>query len=281
MILKKLFFLFFIGLLLVTSGCQKYSEFKKITPRRMALLNNDCHIESAKVMKWHVGLKRDITISKGIQLKIGFPYIRREDLAYLSKAQGINSWVVKVSRMVPTRPAEEIGIFYVPLLVPRGKGQMTSVFRAKQLEFAYFNVYYSAAAISKRFEDSHCPVFNHTRYIEDLNIVRSPASSSTIAINTAERERFTRKVERFGYRPLVLNGGMSLRGRYVVDIALYNFKTKMKQSTYIRLPEELEVPFEGNKVVKECIDFKIPSPKPGFDNLIRRFRWKREDKFLE
>ena len=279
--MSKWFTIVLVFLSVFSVSCQKYSKFQKVTERRMALSDNDTHIKEASDMPWHVGNDRDITISKGIQVKISFPALEREDLAYLAKIQGINAWVVRVSRTTPTRPAEVLGMFYVPLLVPRGRKQLTSVFRAKQIENAFFNVYYSAAAISKRFENSHCPVFNHSKYLEDVKIVREAATTSTIAINTAERESFSQKVEKFGYRPIVFNGGGSVKGRYVVDIALYNFKTKMKQSSFIRLPETVDVSFEGTKVINECEDYKMPKPKPGFDNPIERFRWQRQKGFLD
>ena len=93
--------------------------------------------------------------------------------------------------------------------------------------------------------------------------------------------RLSHKVEKFGYNPLVFNGGSSLRGRYVLDIALYNFKTKLKQSSFIRIPDEVDVPFEGSKIVKECADFVMPEKEPGYDNPLRQFRWKKRDKYLQ
>ena len=147
--------------------------------------------------------------------------------------------------------------------------------RVKQIKTGVVNIYYAAAAISNRFENFHCPAFDHSKIIDKVKVSHIKNTTSKIFVSPMERQRIEAKVDKYSYSPTIINGGMKLAGTYVIDIALYRQNEKYKESSYYTIPSEVIIKSESNKYLKGCTGFKIPSRERDSREGIESFKFGR------
>ncbi len=261
-----------IFLLLFLLGCTKEYSVYNVTKRgNIFITPKSCDLAEAKVMKWHIGSTFKQTVSKGFRIKIDFPILRKKDLINLAKEKKIDAWLITITKSTTTSD-DVIGARYIPLVQPGNfaKGN----FRVKQMKHGFLDIYYAAAALSKRFENFRCPAFNHSFIIDKLRLNNRTRSLSKILVSPMERRRASGGVKSFGYLPSVLNGGVQLEGTYSVKIALYNTKTKTTESSTLELPTTVSVISERTRSIKGCADFVIPKKEKDV-NKIKQFNWNK------
>lgn len=258
--------------LFLTLSCTKQVElgFKGsnffFKPAGMAITN-------VKTERWMVGPKRKQTVSKGITVQVTFPQFDRADLEKIANEQGIDSWLVKVRKRA-FAVNTVLGYVYIPLVVPGTQGD--NKFRRHQIKKGGFSIYYSAAAISKRFERLACPAFSHDRYINDVTIDDRGISLDQVFGGSLEEAYVPAKVLEFSYSGNIFNGGASLVGDYSVEIALYNHKDKRRKSNFVELSELVRVTDERRDNVDGCEGVGIPEKEEDVDKM-RLFRWKNDN----
>lgn len=261
---------FFI--LLLTTGCTKYSEFTKVG-ERYAIKPVDAGIESIKPVKWRVGPRRKQMVSKGFELRIKFPILEKSHLDELITNTDINSWLV-VLRKRSLTSNKSIGRTYIPLVVP---GSDKSPFRSriKQMKTGFMRVFYPAAAISTRYEKLPCPAFDHNLLIEEVVVEVTAESADVLKVSPLNKNRVNQMVQKFQVEPIKINGGENLTGDYEVEIALYNHQTKTTFSNFLRLPQKARVLKEVSRNVKGCENYEIPDPPSESSNKIEEFKFGR------
>jgi len=234
-----------VGVLLF--GCQEYSQYVKGRDLSVTILSEDVHVKSVEIIDWKVGPMFKQTVSKGINVKMTFPMLREKNVKDLLKNQKANSWLIRVSRDEWPRP-KILGYMYIPVIIPRRSA------------VASFNINYAAAAMSFRFENFKCPAMDHSKVISKLNVDDYKKEHMTkILVGPFQRTEIEEKVVKFALRPNVFNGGSSLEGEYYVELALYDFKGKVRRSNFVKYPEKFKIVTERTKIIKGCSGFKVPS----------------------
>lgn len=258
--------LFLIVSTLLFISCDKKSEVI-YSGKRVIIKPVNAGIADIDIMKWKVGMMRNITISRGVQVTVNFPKIAKEHLRFLVDKYSIDSWVVKVKRRGMMRN-ETIGYLYVPIILPGQK----NVMRINQLSTGSFKVFYAASAVSSRFSRLPCPAFKHDYLIEKVDIQRTKPLMTKLVVSPVEEQRILAKVEEFNYSNTVINGGKELRGEYYLEIAFYNKERKVKLSNWIELDGVAKVLRERSIPLKGCENFKIP-PRGKDENLYKKFNF--------
>lgn len=266
--LRKFFILF--GILSLTFSCSKKSEIK-FTENAFYINPKETGISGVKIEKWRVGPLRKQELSKGVTAYISFPQLKREDLERLISEFGIDSWLVKVKKR-SFSVNTTLGYLYIPLIVPGTQGRNKN--RRHQIKKGTFSVYYSAAAISKRFENFECPAFSHDRYVDKVSIDGRAVTLDQLFAGPLEETYIGAKVTEYSYSGNILNGGQSIEGEYTVEIALYNHKDKKKKSNFIELVEAMNITSERRRAISGCEGFQIPAKEEDVDKM-RLFRWKK------
>ncbi len=227
-----------IPLLLLVS-CTKYHELKK---KSGVYYLTDVYneIQQAKNVEWEVGRKREATISKGIRLNTSISNLSDEAKSYLYKKYGIDSWIIRLSRE-RRGYAQGIGYFFINL------SNMSRTSKDYTI-----NLYYHAAAVSKRFRLFHCPAFKHRYDITSFDLEdRLGVEKGDIYIRPVKR--FPGKVTPLRFAPMIISGGRSLLGKYFIDMALYNTKTKLLYSEWVPVDKTLIIRQEVARSVASCL----------------------------
>jgi hypothetical protein len=245
--LKKVFLLLFF---LIFSSCQKYSQFKEVDGT-ITILPTVSKIEAINVVKWRVGPRRKQLVSKGIEIKIRFPVLSREHLDHLLEKSNVNAWLITVRKnnLVRSQVMERA---YIPLVVP-GTEKARYRARVRQMKNGYVTIFYADAAVSPRYANFACPAFRHNKLITEVALEETVAQNSPIILSPFKKD----------YQPEPVNGEKSLEGRYTIEIALYNSKTKTILSNSYRLSQYAKVLKEKEVPITGCDNFEIPRMKEG------------------
>jgi hypothetical protein len=258
--------LLFVFLFLIASSCTKKSEVI-YSGQRVIIKPAESGIGDIDIVKWNVGMMRNIEISRGIQMTVDFPRIEKKHLRFLVDKYGVDSWIIKVKRKGMMRN-ETMGYLYIPIILPGQK----NVMRINQLSTGSFKVYYAASAVSSRFSNLPCPAFKHDLIIEKVALESSSSLVTDLVVSPVEEQRILAKVEEFSYAHSIINGGEELRGEYYLEIAFYNKERKVKLSNFIQLDGVGKVLRERSVPITGCENFKVP-PRGRDENKYQKFQW--------
>ena len=235
-------------------SCAERAEYKILPGGRILITPKEMNIVDVDILSWRVGPGYQQTLSKGLRFKMSLPILQTKDLSHMITLGGINGWLLRVVRKDTFR-STSLGMMYVPLVSMK---KSRSVFSDSQTEEGFFDVYYAAASPSKRFEKFNCPAFGHDKIIDKVEEKTVIKVLGKIVSGPVISKKVRGKVIEFGFRPALFNGGMSLEGKYYVELALYDYVNKIRRSDFIRYPEEIIVRKEQTKNIKGCARFKIP-----------------------
>lgn len=223
-------------------SCTKEHEaFKKNGLYFLKQVESEIHM--TKEIEWEVGKKKEVEISKGIRFSTTIPKLTEQAKEALFNKHQIDSWLIKVSRL-SRGMSKDLGHFFIRF------ANMSRTTKDYTI-----NLYYHAAAVSKRFRNFHCPAFNHRFEIEDYSLDRRPNSQATDVYIRPVQKIFA-KVSKHGFTPPIMSGGRSLIGNYVVDIALYNSKSKYRFSKWLPTNGIIRVTQEIPRSVASCLGVK-------------------------
>jgi hypothetical protein len=264
-------FIIFILIAATQLGCQSYSTVEFDNKGGVTVKNPTAIFEDVEILEWKVGPLKRQRVSKGFRLGISFPLIKSDELIKIVDLRDVDSWIVRVNRGSNFGHVN-LGSLYVPLKKPGKKAELG----LRPMIKGYVQVYYGAAALSKRFETSTCPGFHHRKVIEEANIRDTPnTSSSLIVLNDAQETASSERVHAFGYNPYPFNGGMDLKGNYFLEIAFYNSQKKIIKSSFIPYADFLEVGYEKEIAIKGCGASEMPNniPAEREKNGVRQFKF--------
>ncbi len=263
-------YLLILSLLFICS-CTDYAEVKK-TGAGSFIAPKSLRVKDYKIEKWRVGrpVRRQV-VSKGIRIDVMFPRLSREDLDNILVEYSVNAWLLKVRRR-SYAVNSVVGYIYIPLVVPGT--QESNKYRRHQIKQGAFSIYYSAAALSKRFEGFECPAFDHNRYVDEVEIDERDTTLERLFVGKQTDDYVGAKVNQFSYSGNILNGGASILGDYTVQLALYNSDTKRRKSNFIELREVIRIVDEKTTNINGCEGFEIPIREEE-GNKIEQFKWSR------
>ncbi|HAZ11852.1 MAG: hypothetical protein A2X86_07625 [Bdellovibrionales bacterium GWA2_49_15] len=251
----KLYTLLLLGLMVLPS-CTKYAELA-IEGDRVIVKPVDWGIDSIRNVEWSVGTRFRDTISKGILIVVKLPKIDEEKLSALAQKKNVDGWIIKVIRRNPNAH-ETLGYLYVPF--PKLDQRSGA---SGQIEQAFFQVNYQAAAVSERFSRLSCPAFGHRKYLKNMQIEDDYRNSSKLlSISVSEEEVIMGKVEPFSFSMRIFSGGLSLAGIYEVQLAFYNFQSRTRKSNFLSAPELVNVILEEERLVEGCGVGNSSDPPP-------------------
>lgn len=219
-------------------GCQKYSHFEESGGRMSIVGEVPLHIEMVEVLPWKARKGSDTDISRGVLVKFVIPHLRDEHIEEMFNKRGVDSWLVKVSRRNQNYTMEDVGYFYVPNFVKRGREQK---FYPRNFSHAFFQVLYTATLMNQRMMDLHCPSMGHARHIPltqwypSIKEVKEEKGLNSPVWVLVPSERIMSRVQKVELIPVAFDGGNSLIGEYFIDLALYNTKEGRRYSDYARV----------------------------------------------
>lgn len=234
--------LLIILLLPLIYSCEK--EYK-VHQKNGILFIKDFQSEITKVKEvdWKVGRQREEVISKGLRVHISMPRIDQKGSELLKSKYGVDSYIFRFSKVTKGRP-QAIGQFFFRF------ENMTR--NTKDLSISLF---YQAASISKEFRNHHCPAFKH-RYKVDSFDIENRSNTDKTALYARMSGNVRGQVGQIRFSPTVLPGGLNLKGKYFVDMALYSSTKKQRYSSWLKVGKVLNVKREVSVNVPSCLGVK-------------------------
>lgn len=214
-------------------------------------------LDDAKEVDWSVGLNREVDISKGIRFYVDVPKINDNAINTLQEKYGVNSWIFRFQK-IERGTKRNLGLYALRF---KNISRNTKNFSV--------NLYYQAAAISKHFRNFHCPAFNHRYKVDNFGISPRP-NSDTKDLYLRSIESVKSKVGELRFSPMILPGGLKLKGQYIVDVALYNTTRKQRFSEWFAVNGILNIQVETARTVTSCNGIKEennPLPSSRLPNL--------------
>ncbi|MGE3610493.1 MAG: hypothetical protein AB7I27_12965 [Bacteriovoracaceae bacterium] len=225
-------------------SCTRYSELSK-DDVGLHLKKVQMELTHLKEIEWHVGQRKEATVSQSITFIVDMPKVKEEDLEHLTQVKGVDAWLI---RIIIHRGGEkqDLGSVYSPFKthkILRGHD------RAGTPGSVAIKIYYAAAYASERFRNFKCPAFNHRKKIDKMSII---GSNDLFDISINQNISYPEKAQMAELAPSSFNAGHSLIGEYHLEIAAYDSKKKTIYSPFIALPQYVEISHEEEEEVKSC-----------------------------
>lgn len=245
--------------LIFTFGCQQRSELE-VESGRAVLTPRPFKVSNTSTIDWRVGPERRQTVSRGFNIVVDLPQLKRDDLRYLIEERGVDSWYLQLHRRSASR-MEVLHRTVVPLSLSVG-----------QVKTTLFPIQYAASAISMRMAESPCPNFSHRFLIEGLTKESRPAGLQNLTTSAVNEAYIGGNYVMAEIRPSSINGGNQLQGEYRVEIALFDSRTNRRKSNFMTMSDLVRIPRESIVEIRGCENFKMPDA-PTQD--MRQFRFGR------
>ena len=228
--------------ILLMCSCTKYSPLSKDVHLKLSEVQMD--ISHLNEIDWLVGENKEAKVSQSFVFVVGMPKVDEDDLDYLYKHKGIDSWII---RLVVQKGLErqDLGSLYTRFKsksTSRGQGGGAS-------SSVTIKVYYAAAYASERLRFFHCPAFDHTKKISDMK-VSGEQINFDLSVDLAKS--YPEKSHLVELSPSSFNGGNSLVGEYFLEIAPYDSEKKLIHAAFKRIPRYVEVLAEERVPVRSC-----------------------------
>ncbi len=242
-------------LIFVSFSCSKEAEFK-IRNKTVYLYVVDSGITEIEEVIWRVGPRRKQVLSQGVRIRFTLPLMNKELLKYLYKNRKANSWLIRLKRRTLTS-SKVLGYFSLPFAGPVPGNPHKIYYQSPKK--AVLGVNYAASAISMRLSSLLCPALGHRKKITDLGVTPTTVRDRQLLTSTpADSDVIPAKVEQISYSPIVVNGGVAIKGDYYVDIALYQQSKKLKLSSWVTLENTGSVRMVEEVIVKGCKNIHFP-----------------------
>ena len=252
-------------------GCKEHSEY--LARRKSVTIHpKNVGIKKVSVLPWRVGPMKKQEVSKGITISVKLPMLETDDLIDMTEKINVDSWIVRVRReRIATR--EQLQYLMIPFVreLERGIGKKI----LKQLPVGTVNIVYAAAAISSRLEGFRCPAFGHAKVIKEAELLKLRTPRRVVHASPADETRMDIKYEDFSYRPFSINGGNTLIGNYIFDMALFNSHENKRMSSWYQMDTQIRIQTEIATYVKGCAGSKIPERSKKGGGHFENFRFKR------
>lgn len=210
----------------------------------LRLIDARMNIEHLNEIKWKVGKSKEAVVTQSIVFIVDMPKVANEDLEYLTKLKGVNSWIL---RLIVQRESKEqdLGSLYTRFSSTKAaRGQSGGAPSSVSVK-----IFYAAAYPSERFRFFDCPAFSHNKRVTNMSI---EGNEEGFDINVAQPISYPEVSHLVELTPSSFNAGNSLVGKYFIEIAPYNYNTKTIYDSFKRIPMHVEVVSEEGQSIKSC-----------------------------
>lgn len=252
---------------LLAFSCTKHAEYKREKNAAFVRIV-DPSVSSVKNISWRVGKYGKEKVSRGFRMYFELPKLSDEAWKSLYENEAINGWLIRLRRKNNLRN-EVMGYYAVEMISP--KPESKSIYRIQGTKEASLGVYYAASSISSRLDHLPCPAFDHRFWLDDIEVTDRPVGERLWVTNPVDEITMRPKVTVISYSAVTINGGMSLKGEYYIDLALYNTFTKKKKTSLIELANHVSVQKEEERVIKGCENYVVPDK--GDQDPIKKFKF--------
>lgn len=209
------------------------------------LENVNVSIGHVQEHSWKVGRHFEYNISKQLTVVMKFPAFDPIVLHELKTQYGLNSWLVRVT-FVREDVKQELGVISANIVHENVDRYGHDSQQAKGLAF---NLTYSAFAISERFRHFHCPAFSHNKKIHEYIISGNETAKTWTIANPIP---YTDKVITAELTPTMFNIGETMKGIFVIEVALFNSLSKQIIAPFMIVPQGLIIKNEDSINLKGC-----------------------------
>jgi hypothetical protein len=230
-------------LFLLLFSCTKYASFDR-DAIGLEIKGIEMEITHLKDYPWRVGQRREKVVSQSFSFIVDLPQLKAEDLDYLAKERGVDSWVVRIR--AERRPTvQDLGSVYIPFEATRTARGIDQ----RMPGSVSFVIQYAAAYPSERFRMFKCPAFRHGKRISSMDV---EGKNEEFSILLGQSYPYPEKMEAVELRPKAFNGGISLVGNYFIEIAPFNVKKKTTVGPFKRIPMYIGIESEEEISVPSC-----------------------------
>lgn len=267
--------IFYIMTLFFTNSCFKEkSPIEITTDGKAIILPIGAKIVEADAVDWMVGMpRRADKISKGIRLKVSFPHFDSEKLQRVMADHDITGWVVSVYKET-SRGIIPLGMVHAPII-----HTIESRSQFRQVDYVIVDVFYTAAYISRAYENLACPVEGHSKRVTNIEVTGRTVFTKSLSVRATEEEPIPGRIPEASIVPYNLNGGRELMGSYYVEIALFNHAKGLRKSNFYTIPTTVTVLGEQETMVTGCQgkeDVGIPkSSGESKEERIKKFKFSK------
>ncbi|MCR9203864.1 MAG: hypothetical protein NXH75_04760 [Halobacteriovoraceae bacterium] len=222
------------------------------------------------MIKWKVGKYGKDIVSRGFRLTFEIPDLAESEWQSIYENNEANGWVIRLRKKHSTR--NEIMGFMAMEMVSIKPGTEKS-FRFSKSRKGSVGVYYAASAISSRLDSLPCPALNHRLIIDDSSVVDDNRRENLWVTSAVDKKYMSARIQMISYSPITINGGMSLKGNYYIDLALYNTKSKYRVSSWVPVANYVSIEKEDEVGVKGCENYIVPNQGSG--DPVKKFKFGR------
>lgn len=207
------------------------------------------------MIKWKVGKYAKDIISRGFRITFEVPPLNKDEWVSLYNNHKVNGWIARIRKKTLT--SNKIMGYLTMEMISKRENRGNS-FSVSKSEKGSVGINYAASSMSTRLSDLPCPAFNHRLLISDHRIVPEKNGSLLWMTSSADTKYMSVKTNLISYSPITLNGGMSLKGHYFVDLALFNTNSKYRKSSWITINDYVAIEKEENVSINGCANYLIP-----------------------
>ena len=242
--------------IIILGGCQRYSEYKKTPQGSIIITPHGIKIKDLKVIRWKVGRNYKNEVSKGIKFHFILPLLKKEYLQDLT-TMDVDSWIVKISRK-RIISSKHLDYFTIPLLIPQKQIMGSRDF--KPMRSGRVNIFYASSFVRLDNSTSACPRLGHRKVIPKIKIKKQKSLDKSLYVSFVNESSLRVTSQYTGYEPEKINGGMSLHGTYIIELALYSAKHKKLRSNWFLVNEAIVIDTEKEVNLLGCSFYDRTAP---------------------
>lgn len=227
-------------------------------------------ITDHRVIKWKVGKYGKDVVSRGFRLTFEVPDLNEREWQSIFEHNEANGWIIRLRKKYTTR--NEVMGFMAMEMISLKPGTEKR-FRVSKSRKGSVGVYYAASSISTRLDSLPCPALNHRLLIDSSEVINESRREKLWVTSAVDKKLMSAKVQLISYSPITLNGGMSLKGDYFIDLALYNTTTRYRVSGWVPIANYVSIQKEEDVAVKGCENYVVPTK--GTEDPTKKFKFGR------
>ncbi len=262
-----------IVLLFFLTGCISATKVSRNKYDHYTISAKDLKIDSYKTIDWKMRDRKETVLHQGFQIKLRLPLISKGDLEKLAREKGVDSYIIKIGHQAGVS-ARHLGYLEIPFYRYTRSLRSSEITGQKYIKVykTYFQINYKAASLVPRTVNFICPPLKHRLKISDIEEKSFSKVDLSFTLGPLNEKYIRSNTQKFLAQSALFAGGVSLQGIYVMDIALYDSQKKRVVSSFVRVPEYIEVKSEEEISLKECDD----APYGGKIYKGQPFKWIRK-----
>jgi hypothetical protein len=245
---------------LLICSCSEYSKVKpinggfEITPGSLKVLK-------AKSKPWEVGKKGKFVISRGVEIQIEVPKIKKKFIDEMIKTNNIDSAII------------EIGRKYQGYLIPIGAMKIPlNILSKRNLDSLSFDILYHSASVRPSFTLYTCVPYNESYILKDLDIKNYKTLNDSLTVLSLYNKNYKNIILPFQVQNQTFTSGKNLKGEFMFKFAFYNSLEHQTRSSFYEYQEIVIIKEEEKVTIPGCETYNGDGKQR---NEGKKFKWKR------